>query len=218
MKQENIFSGIKKIFVLLLLLLLFTFICAFSYANSVSAHISESVFRLHIIANSDEINDQNLKYLVRDRLIEYMNTLSKDCTSKSEIMSVALTHLNEFKKIAETVVKENGFNYDVFVEVGNFDFPTKEYGDISLPAGFYDALRVKIGKAEGKNWWCVMFPPLCFVDVTSGIVPEESKNLIKDELSSEEFYLISEHTPDVKFKFKLLELFNTMANTLTAKR
>ena len=88
---------------------------------------------------------------------------------------------------------------------GNFEFPTKHYGDISLPSGFYDALRVEIGNAEGQNWWCVMFPPLCFVDITSGIVEEESKELLEDNLSEEEFALVSEDSsPQIKFKFKLL--------------
>ena len=77
-----------------------------------------------------------------------------------------------FKQVAEnTILEVNGYSYPVKINIGNFEFPTKDYGDISLPAGFYDALRVEIGKAKGQNWWCVMFPPLCFVDVSSGIVP-----------------------------------------------
>ena len=86
--------------------------------------------------------------------------------------------------------------------------PTKTYGDISLPAGFYDALRVKIGKAEGQNWWCVMFPPLCFVDISSGVVPDDSKQIMEDSMSEEEFALVSDNSnPEIKFKFKLLEFF-----------
>ncbi len=218
MKLKNVFSRFKRVFILILLLLLFFSICAFSYINTVSAHISESVFRLHVIANSNNTQDQNLKYLVRDKLIEYMNSLAKNCKSKEDIITLAHLHLPEFEEIAKSVVLENGFDYDVNVEIGHFDFPTKNYGDISLPAGFYDAIRVKIGKAEGKNWWCVMFPPLCFVDVTSGIVPEESKELLHEKLSDEEFYLISQNSPEIKFKFKLLELFSTISNTLTAKK
>ena len=93
-------------------------------------------------------------------------------------------------------------------DIGNFEFPTKQYGDISLPAGFYDALRVEIGKAEGRNWWCVMFPSLCFIDISSGIVPDESK---------EEYSIISDHSnSEIKFKFKLIEFF-TNSGLLTAK-
>ena len=103
-----------------------------------------------------------------------MNTLCSKTTSKEEAIEIANAHLNEFKEIALSTIKENGYNYDVNISIDNVFFPTKTYGDISLPEGYYDALRIKIGKAEGKNWWCVMFPPLCFVDVTSGIVPDDS--------------------------------------------
>ena len=133
-------------------------------------------------------------------------------------MQLVTNHLQDFETIAKQTITENGYSYDVTVEVGNFDFPTKNYGDISLPAGYYDALRVKIGEAKGQNWWCVMFPPLCFVNVTSGIVPEESKETMKENLNEEEYALISnQDSSTVQFKFKLIEwLQNT--NILTAKK
>lgn len=198
---------VKYIMILFFLLLLYTGICAFSYANTVSSDIEENVFRLHVIANSDSEEDQNLKYIVRDRLIEYMNRISKDINSKEEIIKIATDHENDFYEIAINTIKEYGYDYDICINIGNFSFPTKNYGDISLPAGNYDALRVEIGEAKGQNWWCVMFPPLCFVDVTSGIVPEESKQIMKENLSNEEFNLISESNTQMKFKFKLIELF-----------
>ena len=115
-------------------------------------------------------------------------------------------------------MKAEGYDYDVEVEIGNFEFPTKHYGDISFPAGFYDALKVKIGKAEGQNWWCVMFPPLCFVDISTGIVPEKSKNEMKNNMNEEEFALISDNkNSDIQFKFKLLEFFGSHG-MLTAKK
>lgn len=217
MKLKYNISIFKKSIILFFLLLLFISICAFSYVNAVSTNISESVFRLHVLANSDSIEDQALKYKVRDKIIETMNSLTKSCSSKEEVIKLAQDNLSYFKEIARNVIIENGYNYNVNISIGNFNFPTKTYGDISLPAGFYDALRIEIGEAEGQNWWCVMFPPLCFVDVSSGIVPEESKEMMKDELSKEEFQVISEQTPEVKFKFKLLELFSNVTNTLTAK-
>ena len=110
------------------------------------------------------------------------------------------------KQIAQDTVYENGFNYEVTVEIGNFDFPVKTYGDISFPPGNYDALRIKIGNASGENWWCVMFPPLCFIDVSSGIVPDDSKEILESELSQEEYKLISDSSDDTKIKFKVVEL------------
>ena len=173
---------VKNSLILLFLLFLYVAISAFSYANAVSSDIEKSVFRLHVLANSDSKEDQTLKYEVRDALIEYMNTLCINVEKKEEAMQIASSHQEEFKQIAEKVIKEKGYTYPVSVEIGNFSFPTKNYGDVSLPAGYYDALRVKIGEAQGQNWWCVMFPPLCFVNVSSGIVPEESKELMKQEL------------------------------------
>ncbi len=200
----------KNIIFLILLFTLFLSLSAISYAKSVSTDISKNVFRLHVLANSNSEEDQNLKYKVRDSLISYMNSLCADVNSKSQAIEIAQNHVDEFKQIALDVIKENGYNYNVEVEIGNFEFPTKQYGDISLPAGLYDALRVKIGKAEGQNWWCVMFPPLCFVDVTSGVVPKESKENLEENLSNEDYAIVSQDNAITQFKFKIVELFQNL--------
>ena len=211
-------KNIKFILILTFLLFIYTTICAFSYAQNVSTDISDSVFRLHVISNSDSKEDQELKYIVRDALINYMNSLCKNCTSKEQAINLAIENKNTFLGIANKTIQEEGFSYTVDIEIGNFEFPTKNYGDISLPAGYYDALRVKIGEAKGQNWWCVMFPPLCFVDVSSGIVPEESKEQIKDSLNEEEFALVSDNSSnEFRFKFKILEFF-TNSGLITAKK
>ena len=209
---------VKNSLILIFLLFLYIFICAFSYVSAVSSDLKDSVFRLHVIANSDSDADQNLKYKVRDNLIEYMNDLCIDVNSKQEAINLAYSHLADFKKIAENTIVENGFDYSVNIEIGNFSFPTKNYGDISLPAGLYDALRVKIGSAEGQNWWCVMFPPLCFVNVSSGIVPAESKEQIKQDLNDEEYSIVTNvDSSQIKFKFGLIEWFMNN-DLLTAKK
>ena len=201
----------KRFFVLLSLLTLFIFVSALSYVNAVSEDIANSVFRLHVIANSDSKEDQELKLKVRDALLSYMNTLAKDCSSKEEVVALAKEHQEEFKKIAEQVINDNGFSYPVTIQIGDSDFPTKTYGDISLPAGTYDALRVQIGDAKGQNWWCVMFPPLCFVDVSTGVVPDESKKEMQENLNDEEYDLISKtDNNEIHFKFKLIEFFQNL--------
>lgn len=208
----------KMVIILTFLLFLYSSICAFSYAQNISTDIANSVFRLHVIANSDSEEDQNLKYKVRDNLLNYMNSICKNCQSKSEAISIVEKNKDTFEQIAVNTIKENGHSYPVKINIGNFEFPTKNYGDISLPAGYYDALRVEIGEAKGQNWWCVMFPPLCFVDISSGVVPNESKELIENNLSEEEFALVSnESNNEIQFKFKLLEFF---ANNglITAKK
>ena len=209
---------LKMISILTFLIFIYSGICAFSYAKNVSLDISESVFRLHVIANSDSKEDQDLKYKVRDSLLEYMNNICKDCSSKEEAISLVEKNEENFKKIAEDTIKSEGYSYTVNINIGNFEFPTKTYGDISLPAGFYDALRVEIGEAKGQNWWCVMFPPLCFVDISSGIVPDKSKETMKENLSEEEYALISDDSnTQIQFKFKLLEFF-TNSGFITAKK
>lgn len=209
MKTKD-FCFMKRIFLILILLILYTSISAFSYISTVSQNISGSVFRLHVIANSDSQEDQNLKYIVRDNLINYMNSLTQNISSKDEAIKIALDHKDDFYRIAKETINENGYDYDVTIEIGNSYFPTKKYGDITLPSGNYDALKVEIGEASGQNWWCVMFPPLCFVDISTGIVPEESKQTIKDNLPSEEYALINnDKTEPLNLKFKLIELFNS---------
>ena len=209
---------VKMVIILSFLLFLYTTICAISYAQNISTDIANSVFRLHVIANSDSNEDQALKYKVRDCLLEYMHEICKDCSSKNEAISIVKQNQKKFEEIALNTIKNEGYNYCVNINIGNFDFPTKHYGDISLPAGPYDALRVEIGEAKGQNWWCVMFPPLCFVDVSSGIVPDESKELMQNSLNEEEFALISsESNNKIQFKFKLIELLNNNG-LITAKK
>lgn len=198
----------KRLTLIFFLLIAFIIVSAISYASAISENISNSVFRLHVIANSDSEEDQNLKYIVRDKLLEYMNTLTSGITSKDAAIEIAKAHEKDFYNIAKNTIKENGYAYDVKVEIGNSYFPTKYYGDISLPAGFYDSLKVEIGNASGQNWWCVMFPPLCFVDMSTGIVPDESKQTMKETLANEEYSIISDTTSkDISFKFKLIEFF-----------
>lgn len=207
---NNVFF--KRFLILIFLLFIYTIICAVSYVNAVSSNIESSVFRLHVIANSDSKEDQDLKYIVRDNILTYINEISKNASTKEEVIEIARDNIDTIKQIAQETVYENGYNYSVNIKIGNFAFPTKRYGDISLPAGFYDALRVEIGSASGQNWWCVMFPPLCFVDVSSGVVPEESKEVLQENLSYEEYNLLSENqnNSDMNFKFKIVELFQNI--------
>lgn len=210
-------SKVKAGIILLFLLICYIFICAFSYVQAVSYDISNSVFRLHVLANSDSKEDQNLKYLVRDSLLDYMNNLCKGISSKEDAIALVNEHKQEFEKIALDVIHANGYNYTVKINIGNFNFPTKTYGDISLPAGIYDALRVEIGNADGKNWWCVMFPSLCFIDISSGVVNDDSKELLEENLSQESYNVVSNTSnAGIKFKFKLIELFASK-NITTAK-
>lgn len=207
----------KRFLILFVLFIAYLFICANSYANTVSKDLSNSVFRLHILANSDSEEDQNLKLLVRDNVLKYMKEISNGATSKKDIEALMEQHLNDFYDIARKTILENGYNYDVKLEIGKFDFPTKVYGDISLPAGMYDALRIEIGEAKGHNWWCVMFPTLCFVDVSSGSLDDESKEVLESSLDDEEYDLVTDDNFAVSLKFKIVEFFEDMKINLASK-
>ena len=171
--------NLKNFIIIIFFISIYTFFCAYSYVQAVSNNLKESVLRLHVIANSDSKEDQNLKLLVKDNLLKYMNELCINCSSKEDALLLVNNHLNDFKEIAKNTILQTGYSYDVNIEIDESEFPTKNYGDISLPAGIYDALKVKIGKAQGQNWWCVMFPPLCFVDISSGVVPDDSKEILE---------------------------------------
>ncbi len=207
----------KPIFITITAFVFFLIFSAYSYASSISSDLSKSVFRLHVIANSDSYEDQSLKLQVRDKLLDYMNSITANVRSKDDAIKIAQDHQKDFQIIAEQTILDKGYSYPVTVEIGNYEFPTKQYGDITLPSGYYDALRVKIGKASGHNWWCVMFPPLCFVDVTSGIVPDSSKEQLKENMSSEDYSIISNDNSVTEFKFKIVELFKNFNTRLANK-
>lgn len=161
--------------------------------------ISEKVFRLHIIANSNSIEDQELKLKVRDRIL---NDFGKELMYVEDLETskkIVECNLERIKLIAKDEIKKNGYDYDVSAYIVDMYFDTRKYGKVSLPAGYYDALRITIGKAKGKNWWCVMFPPMC-VPAAKGeyelenVLVNEEKNIVFNETQYEA-------------KFKTLELF-----------
>ncbi len=201
-------SRLVKFILIILLFIIFLFITAKSYANSIFNELSNNIFRLHILANSDSEEDQNLKLKVRDQIIEYMEELTKNCKTKLEVIEIVSLHLNDFENIANKTIKDNGYSYSTKVEIGNFYFPTKNYANISMPAGLYDALKIEIGEAKGQNWWCSLFPPLCFTDISSGVIDKEANEVLETNLNNEEYSIITSSSDKFKFKFKLIEWFN----------
>ncbi len=123
--------------------------------------VRQNVVRLHILANSDSETDQNLKLAVRDKILTETSDLFSKPVSKAEVEKTALNQLKRIEQIAEEEVTRQGFDYDVSAELVNMFFESRSYGETSMPVGRYDAIRVKIGSAKGKNWWCVLFPPMC---------------------------------------------------------
>jgi stage II sporulation protein R len=182
-----------------------------SYTESINEGLADSIIRLHVIANSDSALDQELKRNVRDAVLEYVQGIVKESGNIAETESLIRENIGGISAAARKTVLDSGRDYAVKAEFGRYPFPTKAYGDIILPPGAYKALKVVIGKGEGSNWWCVLFPPLCFVDVTHGIVPDLVKEGLKEALSEEEYRIVAssgdESDIPVKIKFKIVEMF-----------
>lgn len=167
--------------------------------------IAGEVFRLHVIANSDTEKDQELKLKVKTRIVEYLKEILGEDAGLEETKEAVLTHLTEIEQEAENFIEEQGFDYPVEAVVEKTYFPEKTYGDCTFPAGEYEALKVKIGSAKGQNWWCVLYPSLCFLDDTYGIVTEEKKEDLKEVLTAEEFQEIlgdSREKKKLRFGFR----------------
>jgi stage II sporulation protein R len=212
-RTNNIAMKIATLLVLVMVIMITAGAVAASYSNKVNEGIADNVIRLHVLANSDSEEDQALKQDVRDVVINYMKDQLKNSQNLGQTRSIINQNLGRITEIASAEVKRNGKNYKVKCLLGNYPFPTKSYGDVTLPAGQYEALRVVIGKGEGANWWCVLFPPLCFVDATHGTIPDSVKEDLKEALTQEEYNLITTADSDndipVKVRFKIVEVFQS---------
>lgn len=145
------------------------------------------ILRFHVRANSDTEEDQALKMAVKEDVVTMLKPLLEDCADVSESKQVIVANLQNIYTTAVNTITEQGYDYPVKVYVTEEEFPAKTYGDLTFPAGKYQALRVDIGKAEGQNWWCVMFPPLCFVDESTAVVDANGKEMLKENLTKEEY-------------------------------
>lgn len=150
--------------------------------------VKDSLIRFHVIANSDNEDDQNLKIKVKNEVIDYLYPYLNKSVSVDESRKIIQDNMENVKKIAEDIIRNNNYDYSVKVELDRENFPDKSYGNIILPQGNYEAFRIIIGSGEGKNWWCVMFPPLCFVDETKAEIEygkTENKINSKQNVNSE---------------------------------
>lgn len=166
------------------------------------AEIYNDVLRLHVIAESDSDEDQALKLKVRDAVLLCVSERVSECQSYEEAYTVIEGMRHEIKLAAEKCVSENGESCEVKVELGRERYPRREYDDVSLPAGIYNSLRVTLGRGEGKNWWCILFPSIC----TSFAVAEKAPEYVAVGFTPSEYRMITGERGDVKIRFKLLEM------------
>lgn len=174
-------------------------------ANAVQEKLSGEVFRFHVIANSDSEEDQELKMKVKEAVVAYMRETLSGAENAAEAKAWAIRHKEELVRVSEEVLRAEGCSDKVTAEVVRCEFPDKTYGDITFPAGWYDALRIRIGKAQGHNWWCVLYPNLCFMDSVHAVVPKEGKEELRSVLTDEEYAMIVKGT-SVKIKWFFLQL------------
>ena len=164
--------------------------------------LAQEVFRFHVIADSNSRRDQALKMKVKEGILDYMREELPDSNSAEETKSWTKEHLSDIEEKSEEILKENGGTDPVHAAVEWCHFPEKTYGDVTFPEGDYEALRVKIGSAKGRNWWCVLYPNLCFMDAVHAVVPEEGKEQLQEVLDEETYEMVTAGTPfKIRFFF-----------------
>ena len=191
-------------------LFLFTGVLMVFYRRGVAEQrrqqdIAEEILRLHVVANSDSEEDQALKMEVKESIVTYLRGIMGDAKSVEEARLEIRKRLPAIEDLAREKMKMEGYDYEADAVLGKCYFPVKEYGDMTFPAGEYEALKVNLGKSAGKNWWCVMYPTLCFVDSTYQIVPETSKEKLKENLTEEEYNSLLDGGDNVQYSSRIIE-------------
>lgn len=194
----------KRFYVAIVILLIAMMALSFLPVHG-ERDIYDTVVRLHVLANSDTEEDQALKLMVRDGVLEAAAPLVEGCTTQAEAVEALTAHLNDLEAAALAVMESEGYDYPVTVLLGEEDYPTRTYESCAFPAGTYVSLRVLIGSGKGQNWWCCLFPPLCLSAATAKSDNEDA--FIRVGLTKDQYGIITE-TGKTKYKvrFKLLEV------------
>ena len=178
--------------------------------SNLQEHMAGEVLRFHVLANSDTTADQNLKLDVRDAVLAAFGEKLEGCTTKGESMALLAAYKEEIRQTAAAEIARQGYDYPVSVSLVREDFPEKTYGNLVFPAGVYDAVRIEIGEAQGHNWWCVLYPQMCYVDAAWGEPTEEGRERLQKNLTEEEYAVVSaaEQTNKApKIKLKIVEMW-----------
>lgn len=183
----------------------------FAQFDATLSGLENEVLRMHILANSDSEEDQQLKIKVRDSLLEHSEEIFGGCGSLEEMKSTAEEKLDYINDIVLEVIDENGFDYGAHSSLVNMEFDDRVYGDLTMPAGDYDALRITIGEAQGHNWWCVMYPPLC---IPAAETVDADADTAGDYFSRDELDLM-ENPDDYQVKFKCAEVFKGLKKKIS---
>lgn len=187
-----------------LLLSLFLSIAVIQHSGEKLADsIAPAVLRFHVLANSNSSEDQQLKLEVRTLLLDTLYEKLGENSTKTATEKYVKERSAELEEIAMRFIKDKGFSYSAKITTGQFYFPSKTYGDLVFPCGTYDAVRIIIGEGNGKNWWCVLYPQLCFVSDSYAIVPETSKQQLKAVIPDDDYNFLIQRPGHVSVRFKL---------------
>lgn len=176
--------------------------------EAMAARIAPEILRFHVLANSNSSQDQKLKLAVRTLLLDSIYKGLGERASLEETKAYVEKNKKGLENAAEAYMKEQGFDYSARMDLTKCYFPTKTYGDMVFPCGTYDAVRMELGKGKGRNWWCVLYPPLCFVDSTYAVVPQASKEILKHSLTPADYQGLLKKQPEihVQVRLKLLDM------------
>ncbi len=198
----------KSVILFVLIILLILVVNNFFIDNKTTLKSNELI-RLHVVANSDNDDDQNLKKKIRNKIINQLDNQFTCLNNIRDVRKVVFTNIPLIENIAINEIKQSNKNYSVKATLGKYPFPTKWYGNFILPAGDYEALKVVLGEGKGANWWCVLFPPLCFVDITSSL-SENPKEL--NEILNK--YNLDEDDVNINIKIKFIEIIKEKINKI----
>ncbi len=176
--------------------------------EDLAARLSPSLLRFHFLANSDSGEDQQVKLEVRSLILDYMQEHLRSDAGKEETVQYLTDNKAEVEELADRYLEQKGFGYQARLELANCYFPARAYGDMMFPCGYYDAARITLGSGKGHNWWCVLYPRLCFVDAVCSEVPKESEQTLKEELEQGDYLALRDNRPEIKIRFLMLPFFN----------
>lgn len=217
MPKEKI-QYLKTNIISICLLLVLSFFCFMQYLHTmdfknIQEDIAHEIIRFHVVANSDSTIDQEIKLIIKDELTTALQPSLSYANNIDEARIIIKENLMNLEHIANQTLIQNGYPYTASASLEKGYFPLKVYGDLSLPPGEYEAIRIELGTAKGQNWWCIMFPPLCFVDATYSVVPDSSKQQLKNVLTEDEYDMVFQKKEvKVKVRLKIVDWFLSKKN------
>ena len=176
-------------------------------AETLAGRIAPEILRFHVLADSSSPRDQQLKMEVKDLVISLASRSLGSDAGKEQTIQWIQDNQDSIESLAQDYLRSQGCSDSVRVSLTREYFPTKAYGDMIFPCGTYDAAKITIGSGKGRNWWCVLYPPLCYIDSIHAIVPESSKHTLKTLISQEDYTALEQKKPRIQIKFRILELF-----------